>query len=248
MPEPQYTPAPAASEIPATDARRQVRRRTGKLPSSSSTEVLGRLRPGDVAGNPVRRFDVAAETFGRTGVQQGSDSSGHPVRRSASAARRHTGPRGHRHIAGRRLRHIGVQRAAGGPPAARPPSRSDAGESRRGEHPPRAGRTRPVPVVVRDDRDPAEGPSGVRRPRRPARWAAGAVPAGDAVIGKLILQRDVHRAGDVALPVNGAAVGFAQLPAHIEDRHRFPGRQPAISSSAVISTSERGVIVTLAGG
>ena len=45
-------------------------------------------------------------------------------------------------------------------------------------------------------------------------------PPGDGVIGELVLERHIDRAGQVALAIGLPPVRFAELPAHVEDRDR----------------------------
>jgi 5,6-dimethylbenzimidazole synthase len=48
-----------------------------------------------------------------------------------------------------------------------------------------------------------------------------APPPADGMIAELVFERDVDRAGNVALLVRGVAVGFGELPSHVQDGQRF---------------------------
>ena len=47
--------------------------------------------------------------------------------------------------------------------------------------------------------------------------------SGDGVVGEFVFERHIHRAREVAALVGGPAVGFGQLPAHVQDRQRLTG-------------------------
>ena len=50
-----------------------------------------------------------------------------------------------------------------------------------------------------------------------------ASPPGDRVIGELVLERHVHRTREVTALVGAPPVGLAELPAHVQNRHRLTG-------------------------
>ena len=124
--------------------------------------------------------------------------------------------------------------------AARPPSRIRTSRDR-----PPSAPTRPVPNPRGSSR---------RRPRRyfavdappsrrlleggPGRQRMPA-PTGHRVVGQVVLQRHVHRAGEVARLVGGAAVGRVQVPPDVKEDGGVPPSMSRSSSVAVTSTSER---------
>ena len=72
----------------------------------------------------------------------------------------------------------------------------------------------------------AHAPSPGRRLDIASRWQRMASPSGDGVVAELVFERHVHRARNVAALVGGAAVGFGQLPAHVQDRQRLTCVKP----------------------
>lgn len=175
-------------------------------------------------GHRIHRFDVTAETFRRAGVQQS------PV---ADLIGGQGGQRpgvqvlmGHRDVTRGRFDRTGVNASTCRFPC-RPAAvqNADVRDTCRGQHPPGACGAGPIPVVVdhhglpRPD-SPATCGGLHRRPGR--QWVPSA--AGDVVVAEVVVQRYVHRAGNMALQVILPPVRLAQGPAHVEHGHRIAGR------------------------
>ena len=169
----------------------------------------------------VDGFDVTAEPFGRPRVEQPRAEC-----RSAVGVQRRQRTRvqvvvADDDVAGLRGDGPGLQGAAGIDPRAQPAVEyPHVAKASSGQHPPRPRRPCPVPVVVHDDgRALADAPAPTGGFDASAARQRMAAPPTDGVIAQLVLERDVHRAGDVAALVGGAPVGLGQLPTHVKDGH-----------------------------
>ena len=171
-----------------------------------------------MARDRVDGLDVAAEPFRRPRVEQRHAS------RLVGGERRQR-PRiqvvvRHRHVTGSRFHPTALE-------ITRPRRQSaveDAhvGDARRGQHPPRARRPGPVPVVVHHDRHALTHapPPGRRLDVASGRQRVTSASR-DGVIAEFVLERHVRRSRNMASLVCRAAVGFGQLPANVQDRHRI---------------------------
>jgi hypothetical protein len=179
-----------------------------------------------VSGDRVDGLDLAAEPFRCACVEQGAHR-GRLLRRQ-----RPTGPgvqivMADRDVTGRRLDDLLIEDAAGRLPRGQA-AVEDAhiGNAGRGQHPPGARRSGAKPVVVHDDRHTVThtpAPRG-RLDASPGRQRM-ATACGDAVVGQVVLERHMHRTGNVPARVRGPAIRPGQLPAHVQHRRGFAGRQ-----------------------
>ena len=177
-----------------------------------------------MTGDRVHRLGLPAVAFRRAGVEHRCHrTGGELVGRQRQPTSGVQVVVSHRDVTVPGVHRTGLQRAAGGQPGRQPAienahSRNPGG----GQDPPGARRARTVPVVVHHDGlagpdAPAAGGDLQRGTGRQRVTTA----TGPGVVAEIVIERDVHRAGNMPGEIGRQAVGLVQPPAHVEDR-RWP--------------------------